>query len=77
MFVFAVMFVFNKLTVWHFKVALQLLVANRLERLMCEDNFGREIIRCEVEFLGGVVVSKVRRKVYRSSAGLRPTLSDC
>ena len=47
MFVFAVMFVFNKLTVWHFKVALQLLVANRLERLMCEDNFGREIIQCE------------------------------
>ena len=55
MFIFAVMFVFNKLTVWRFEVALQLLVANRLERLMCEDNFGREIIRCEVEFLGGVV----------------------
>ena len=54
MFIFAVMFVFNKLTVWRFEVALQLLVANRLERLMCEDNFGREIIRCEVEFLGGV-----------------------
>ena len=52
MFIFAVMFVFNKLTVWRFEVALQLLVANRLERLMCEDNFGREIIRCEVEFFG-------------------------
>ena len=58
MFIFAVMFVFNKLTVWRFEVALQLLVANRLERLMCEDNFGREIIRCEVEFLGGVVLEE-------------------
>ena len=77
MFIFAVVFVFDKLTAWHLEVDVQLLPAKRLERLMCEDNFGREIIRCEVEFLGGVVVSKVRRKVYRSSASLRSTLSDC
>ena len=76
MFIFAVMFVFNKLTVWRFEVALQLLVANRLERLMCEDNFGREIIRCEVEFLGGVL-RKERPTIFNVGRVPTASLPDC
>lgn len=56
MFIFAVVFVFDKLTAWHLEVDVQLLPAKRLERLMCEDNFGREIIQCEVEFFWEVLL---------------------